>query len=348
VAAQGLVGHVVEGRYRLERIIGEGGMGAVFAAQDLLSSQHVAVKVLHPTAYDEDNLRRFRLEGRATRTLDHPSVCRVFGHGALLNGSPYIVMELLKGETLRSRLRGTGPLPVGDAISIAMQLLDGLAAAHARGVIHRDVKPGNVFITSSPGEAPRIKLIDFGLAKVLARAPKHIREEVSVITKTGVIPGTPQYLSPEQLGGVRDLDDRADVWSAGLVLYEMLSGHKAFYGENYHMIAAAITLREPESLRAVRNDVPPELEQIVARALAKNREQRFADVHAFRSALLDCWARVRFAGIQRGSLLVKGELQAGRPVARPRQPSELETDLNLPIFVETTDSWPTKRMIIRR
>jgi serine/threonine-protein kinase len=237
-------------------------------------------------------------------------------------------MERLHGETLRARLYEGGPMALGDAISVALQLTDGLATAHARGVLHRDVKPSNVFLISERGQAPFIKLIDFGLAKLL---PTWLRmsqpEDMSAITETGVIPGTPHYLSPEQLDAPKNLDERADVWAAGLVLYEMLTGHRAFDAPNYHTLVTAIALQEPESIRVTRDDVPAPLEHIITRALAKQRARRYANAAAFRQALLECWARIRAEGIARGRQIAKGELP--RRVDPSGEPA---TDVNLPIF----------------
>ncbi len=339
-AAQGLVGHLVEGRFRVLGIIGAGGMGVVFSAADADSGKEIALKVLHPSAFNAENLRRFRRERRTAHALRHPNVCQVLGSGTLGDGSPYIVMERLHGETLRARLYEEGPMALGDAISIALQLLDGLAAAHARGVLHRDVKPSNVFLVSPRGQAPIVKLIDFGLAKLL---PTWMRmsqpEDMSAITETGVIPGTPHYLSPEQLDAPKNLDERADVWAAGLVLYEMLTGHRAFDAPNYQSLVAAIALREPESIRLAREDVPEELEEVVRRALAKVRARRHPNAAAFRQALLECWVRVRAAGIARG-----GQIASGHGARRrPSMPSDAETDVNLPIFFDSAASIPAAR-----
>ncbi len=339
-AADGLIGQLVGGRFRIAGVIGAGGMGVVFSARDVDSGQEVALKVLHPSAFNQENLRRFNRERRAAHALRHPNVCLVVGNGTLGDGSPYIVMERLYGETLRTRIYEAGPMALGDAISIALQLLDGLAAAHARGVLHRDVKPSNVFVISPRGQAPIIKLIDFGLAKLL---PQWMRtsqsEDMSAITETGVIPGTPHYLSPEQLDAPKNLDERSDVWSAGLVLYETLTGRRAFDAPNYHALIASIALREPESIRGTRSDVPPELEQVIARALTKLRARRYANAAAFRQALLECWAKIRAESIARGTQFSRGRESVA--VGRETFTSEAETVVTLPKFFESGTSAPT-------
>jgi serine/threonine-protein kinase len=339
IAAEGKLGMFVEGRFRVTDILGEGGMGVVFKAMDTDSGREVALKVLHPTAFSPSNVRRFRREGRAAYALRHPNICEVFGHGTLADGSPYIVMELLSGETLRKRLHSVGPLALGDAVAITLQLLDALSVAHARGVLHRDVKPSNIFLTTPRGQAPVIKLIDFGLAKLL---PNWVQlptqsEDATAITSTGVIAGTPHYLAPEQLDGSKNLDERADVWATGLVSYEMLAGIRAFDGENYTELTAAIALREPDSIRVFRSDdVPIELERVLARALAKDRQQRYANALAFRQALLDCWAKIRAEGIARGLRLLEGKVE-------PRRPTDTEVDVQIPIFIDSAVSLPTLR-----
>jgi serine/threonine-protein kinase len=334
-AAEALVGRLVDSRYRVLSVVGQGGMGVVFAAEDADSGRKIALKVLHPAELNEENLRRFRREARAAHRLRHTNICQVLAYGALADGSPYMVMELLQGETLRMRLRTQGVLPVSSAVMIALQVLDGLGEAHSRGVVHRDVKPGNVFLLSGRGKAPSVKLIDFGLAKLLPTWGHTSQpEDTTLITKTGVTLGTPHYLSPEQIEGLRDVDQRTDVWAAGLVLYEMVTGKKAFHGQNYQRLAASIAAEEPVSMRAIRGDVPSELEDVVRTAIRKDKRARFANASQFREALIECWARVRAASLLRPKT-------AAVPARRTRQPSsDVETEVNLPVFVDTEVTMP--------
>jgi serine/threonine-protein kinase len=334
-AAESMIGRLIDRRYRVVRIIGEGGMGVVFAAEDSDSCQLVALKALHPTAFTEENQRRFLREARATFRLRHPNICQVFAWGTLHDRAPYFVMELLDGQTLRARLREGGALRLADAVAITMQLTDGLTMAHSRGVLHRDVKPGNVFVVRQRTRAPKVKLIDFGLAKLLpTNGRATLPDEPSVITKTGVTPGTPHYLSPEQIDGARDVDERADVWALGLVMYEMLVGRKAFDGETYQELAASIALDEPKSIRAARPDVPEQLEKVIRGALVKDRRYRYANAHLFRDALLDCWAQVRAEDIARTRLMTHAR-------TRPSAPTEPEVDV--PIYLDSSTSVPTVR-----
>jgi serine/threonine-protein kinase len=315
-------------------------MGIVYAATDTDNGEAVAVKVLHPAVLSSENLKRFRREVKAAASLRHKNICQVLRHGLLDDRTPYIAMELLKGDTLRGRMREEGALALPDAISIAIQLLDAVGAAHARGVLHRDIKPGNVFLTNAPNAAPVVKLIDFGLAKLLPSwKPNEPRsEDSSVITDTGIIAGTPQYLSPEQLVGKRDLDERADVWAVGVVTYEMMTGRRPFDAATHHALAAAIALDPPKGIRFWRNDVSPDVEAVVlAGALAKERKDRYASADVFRQALLWCWARVRAEGLVVGSLL-----RSGKVSPRHSQPPDSDTDVNLPLD-ESPSSAPTAR-----
>ena len=225
-------------------------------------------------------------------------------------GAPYIVMDRLEGETLRRRLLDTGPLSAADAVSVMLQLLEGLTAAHAVGVLHRDIKPGNIFITTPRGAPPSIKIIDFGLAKLLPVSTWTPREsmaaeDMSAITTTDVVPGTPMYLAPEQINGQRDLDERVDVWAAGLTFYEMLLNRRAFSGSSYVALAHDIVLTNLPSVSSQRSDLPGGFDRLFAKALAKHREHRFTTAAQFRGALLDEWSRFRTAGVIRGEQLRK-------------------------------------------
>jgi len=216
--------------------------------------------------------------------------------------------DLLRGETLRRRLTETGPLSTADAVTIMIQMLEGLAVAHAGGVLHRDIKPSNIFITTPRGAAPSVKIIDFGLAKLLPPAAAKpqlvsLAEEYSAITTTDMIPGTPFYLAPEQVSGARDLDERVDVWAAGLSFFEMLVGRRAYDASSHSVLATSILRTSLPPVSSIRPDVPALLDDVLRRALAKEREDRFPTAAAFRAAMVDAWARVRVAGVARGQRL---------------------------------------------
>ena len=323
-------------RYQIESKIGSGGMGVVFGAIELATGAEVAIKVLGPEAASPQNVRRFRREGQTAAAVKNRHCCQVLGVG-VDRGAPYIVMERLRGETLRRRLTDEGALEAADAVVIMLQMLEGLSAAHAVGVLHRDVKPGNVFLTSARGAPPSIKIIDFGLAKILPPtdppAPDSMPlEEVSSITNTDVVPGTPMYLAPEQINGDRDLDERVDVWASGLTFYEMLINKRAFSGPTYVALAKNIVLTTLPALSALRSDLPPGFDRLLARALAKRREERFPTAAAFREALLSEWALFRAAGVARGAELrnFRGEAQTLPfiPEAEVEEPTEVDVDIH--------------------
>jgi Tol biopolymer transport system component len=260
------------GPYEIVGSIGSGGMGEVYRARDTRLSRDVAVKVLPPSfADDPDRLRRFEQEARAAGMLNHPNLLALYDIGSH-NGAPYVVSELLEGETLRQRIDGT-PLPARKAIDYASQLARGLAAAHDKGIVHRDVKPENIFITREG----RVKILDFGLAKVAA-PPAAV--ETALIgtapqkTETGMVLGTAAYMSPEQVRA-QPADHRSDIFSFGLVLYEMLTGRQAFKADSAIETMSAILKADPPRLADSRRDLPPDLDRIVLHCLEKSPEERF-------------------------------------------------------------------------
>ena len=260
------------GRYEIRSKIGEGGMGEVYLARDVEIGRDVAVKVL-PAAFsaEPERLKRFQQEACATGALNHPNILSIYDVGKH-DGSPYVVSELLEGETLRKRVGGT-PLAQRRAIDYALQIANGLAAAHEKGIIHRDLKPENVFITNDG----RLKILDFGLAKLTQLDGQQSQTEVPtrrVDTDPGVVMGTVGYMSPEQLKG-RVVDQRSDIFSLGAILYEMLSGRRAFHGESAAETMSAILREDPPELSNTNKSVSPALERLVNRCLEKNPESRF-------------------------------------------------------------------------
>lgn len=260
------------GPYEIQAPLGAGGMGEVYRALDSRLGRYVALKVL--PAYlsnDADRLRRFEQEARATGLLNHPNVLAIYDLGSH-NGAPYIVSELLEGETLRARLAG-GPLPPRKAIEYGIQVANGLAAAHDKGVVHRDLKPENLFLTRDG----RVKILDFGLAKLI-EAEQHAMTGNSATLPSHTVPGTVMgtvgYMSPEQVRGL-DTDAPTDIFSFGAILYEMLSGRRAFRGETSADTISAILKDDPPELTTTTRPVPPALERIVRHCLEKNPGERF-------------------------------------------------------------------------
>lgn len=261
------------GPYEILSALGAGGMGEVYRARDPRLGREVAIKVLPSgSAPDFERLRRFEQEARATAALNHPNILAVFDIGSQDN-SPYIVSELLEGETLRLRLNG-GPLPVRKAVDYALQIVRGLAAAHDHGIWHRDLKPENIFITRDG----HVKILDFGLAKLTMPEPgapgTSAEATLDSVTGRGVLLGTLGYMSPEQCRGAA-VDARSDLFSFGAVLYEMISGKRAFHGDTTADTISSILKEEPPDLSATGRDVPPVLERIVHHCLEKDPAARF-------------------------------------------------------------------------
>jgi serine/threonine protein kinase len=260
------------GRYEIRSKLGAGGMGEVYLARDVEIGRDVALKVLPSTfSSDKDRLQRFQQEACAAGALNHPNILSIYDVGKH-DGSPYVVSELLQGETLRTRISGT-PLSPRRAIDYALQITHGLAAAHAKGIIHRDLKPDNIFITNDG----RVKILDFGLAKLTQPDGNQQQTDIPtrrVDTDPGVVMGTVGYMSPEQLKG-RTVDQRSDIFSFGAILYEMLSGRRAFHGESTAETMSAILREDPPDLSETNQRISPGLERLVHHCLEKNPEERF-------------------------------------------------------------------------
>jgi serine/threonine-protein kinase len=272
-------GDLIASRFRIEAAIGRGAMGVVFRARDP-SNQQVAIKVLLPeTVSTPGAVERFTNEAQAARVLTSEHTVRVFDAGTLDSALPYIVMELLEGQDVATILEQRGPLPVPEACDVVIEACDALAEAHARGLVHRDLKPGNLFAARTPDGRTRVKVLDFGLSKVAAQN-RHV-----ALTSTGTILGTPHYMAPEQLKSSKDVDARADMWSLGVILYELLSKKEPFDGTSFGMLFSNIVSKEPTPLVSVRPDVPAGLAEIVHRCLKKNRDERYPNVTALVSAL---------------------------------------------------------------
>ena len=260
------------GSYEVLSHLGAGGMGEVWRARDTRLDREVAIKVLPALlSGDADRLRRFGQEARATSALNHPNILTIYDIGEY-EGVPFIVAEMLEGGELREQLKG-GPLPIRRSVDLAHQIAQGLEAAHEKGIIHRDLKPENIFVTKSG----RVKILDFGIAKLVAPESKEVDLEAStkiLLTNPGMILGTVGYMSPEQVRG-RDVDQRSDIFSFGVILYEMLTGQRAFRGDSAIEVMSAILKEEPPETALLNSKISPQLERIVRRCLEKQPEQRF-------------------------------------------------------------------------
>ena len=273
-------GDVIAGKYRIEKIVGEGGMGVVFAAHHLMLDQRVAVKVLLVDAARGDEVvERFVREAQAAARVKSDHVVRVMDAGSLENGLPFLVMEHLVGCDLDELLSLEGPLAPADVCDYMLQVLAALGQAHAAGIVHRDLKPANIFLRARDEGPNLVKILDFGISKQESE-----RARWKQLTGQACL-GTPAYMSPEQLRSSKNVDPRADLWSLGVVIYELLTGKLPFDGESPGEIFAAILEKTPAPLATHRAGLPEEFSAIVARALQRDPDARFADAGEFAQAL---------------------------------------------------------------
>jgi len=278
------VGAVVAGKYRIERKLGEGGMGLVVAASHLSLGGQVALKFL--STGDElrpEAVTRFTREAQSVTRIKSEHIARVLDMGTVESGAPFIVMELLEGQDLHKFVRRKGPLPIAEAVEFILQAAEGVAEAHAAGIVHRDLKPANLFLSYRPDGSPFVRVLDFGIAKNLQA--KKEAGDVSLTVGTDVL-GSPNYMAPEQIRNPKDVDPRADIWSLGAILYKLLTGRTAFEADNPSATLAMIVMEEAEPVRMLRPDVPPQLEAIVQRCLEKKIDRRFQSVDELACALL--------------------------------------------------------------
>lgn len=268
-----------DGRYRLVRLLGRGGMGTVFEAVNERIGKRVALKILDPDLKRSgDDAARLVQEARVAAAVGHRGIVQVFDVDTTAEGDdglPFLVMELLEGRTFKELIDEGAPLDVPTVARIACHVLSALSAAHEEGVVHRDLKPSNIFLVESGAAAPEVKLLDFGISRLMRHGFMDRRTVTIPVTQTGVVLGTPQFMSPEQARGQRDVDHRTDLFSLGTVIYLALCGEMPFAGENYNALIAAIMTDDPVDPTVRRSDLPPALERAILRALAKDRDERF-------------------------------------------------------------------------
>jgi serine/threonine-protein kinase len=270
------------GNYRAISLLGEGGMGAVYLAEHPAIGRRVAVKVLHKNYIrDENLLTRFLNEARAANAIRHPNIIEILDSGTIADGTPFLVMELLEGESLGARIRRVGALPLKTAVEFCYQTASALGAAHKKGIVHRDLKPDNLYIVADPHEAERewIKVLDFGIAKLQMSAND------SVKTRTGTLMGTPIYMSPEQCRGTKTVDHRSDIYSLGIIFFEMMCGQPPFVSEGFGELVNMHLNVAPPAPSSQNPNVSPTLDAIVLKMLSKNPEDRFADMSELQAAL---------------------------------------------------------------
>jgi len=269
---QPVAGELLDGKYRIDRILGIGGMGAVVAARHLALDQLVAIKYLLPEASGHPGVvERFAREARAAARIRGPHAARVIDVGQFADGAPYMVIEHLEGHDLERHLQLHGPLSLQDAVGFVLETCEALAEAHRGRIVHRDLKPANLFLARQPDKRAIIKVLDFGISK--------LEDERSArLTPSREILGTAYYMSPEQIRSADDVDARADLWALGVILFELLGGQPPFGGDGLHQIMAAVLFEEPLALSVLRPELPAGIAGVIRRCLMKDRNERFASV----------------------------------------------------------------------
>jgi serine/threonine-protein kinase len=271
---------VLQDRYRIVRLLGEGGMGAVYEGEHVIIKRRVAIKCLHAQfATNPQIVARFHREALAATSIGNEHIIEVTDMGRFPDGAVYMVLEFLDGKDFAHAIEESGPMSLGRVVHIASQVCDALAAAHAKGIVHRDLKPENVYLITRGGDRDFVKVLDFGISKFKDE------DGVSSMTRTGARMGTPYYMSPEQAEGKKDVDHRADIYALGVMLFRALTGTYPFDDESFPMLILKICTSPPPSLRHFRPDLPEEIEQIVHRMLAKKRDDRFASCEEVKTAL---------------------------------------------------------------
>jgi serine/threonine-protein kinase len=348
-------GEVLAGKYRVDRVLGVGGMGVVVAATHLQLDQKVALKFMLREAFqDAEALARFQREARAAVRLKSEHVARVSDTGTFENGSPYIVMEYLEGTDLSKELETKGALPPQIVAEYIIQACDALAEAHLLGIVHRDLKPANLFITRRPDGSPLVKVLDFGISKASALTDPSV-----AVTRTSAMLGSPLYMSPEQIRSSKDVDPRSDVWSLGIIMYELLGGRVPFMADTLGGLLTAVVMDPLRPLSEVRPDLPPALTALVARCLEKPVDARCKNVAEIARALAPFCPRrsqpiaervsalfgdaPNFAGTQSMSRTGSQPPSSSIPVAQPQQMFSAATPMPNapPQGISTVDSWGT-------
>ncbi|HEX6275863.1 MAG TPA: serine/threonine-protein kinase [Polyangiaceae bacterium] len=278
-------GQIVAGKYELERVLGQGGMGTVISAVHVHLRERVAIKILSREAAEQkEATSRFMREARAAARIKSEHVAKVSDVGTLPDGTPYIVMEYLDGFDLADTLAQRGPLPVDEALELVLQACEALAEAHSLGIVHRDLKPANLFLTHRADGTPSVKVLDFGISKVTHPGTSQAE---AALTHTTTIMGSPLYMSPEQIRATRGVDLRTDIWSLGVILYELLTGEAPFLGQTLPDISVKIAVEPPPPLRTKRPELSGLLEAVVLKCLEKDRDNRFRTLGEFALALLE-------------------------------------------------------------
>lgn len=324
-------GHVLDGKYRVERVLGMGGMGVVVAARHVVLKTGFALKLMRREATrDEESVERFLREARAAVRLKSQHCVRVIDVGRLQGGAPYMVMELLVGQDLANLVGEKGARSPPEAVDYILQACEGIAEAHALGLVHRDIKPQNLFVTRGLDGMPLVKVLDFGLAKSIKSTP-----EVRSLTNTTAVMGSPVYMSPEQMRASRDLDAQSDLWSLGVVLYELLTGRTPFEGATLPELCSSVLNEAPAPMPS---DIPRGLMRVIVRCLQKDPRRRYADVAELAVALEE------FASAPGAAARIRAVLDTPRTDLEPNPGLAVDPDAD----TKTAASIDTTQRVLRR
>lgn len=293
-------GQVLAGKYRIERVLGQGGMGVVVAAMHLQLDQRVALKFLLPSAVShKETVERFAREARAAVRIRSEHVARVIDVGTLETGAPYMVMEYLEGSDLSRRVSEQGPFPIPEAATLILQACEALAEAHSLGIVHRDLKPANLFLTHLRDGSVCVKILDFGISKLTASSAVPGFD----MTSTATVMGSPYYMSPEQMRSTRNVDARTDIWALGVILYELVSGHVPFDAETMPQLCGMVLQEPPPPLERFRPNTPTRFEAVLLRCLEKDPERRYRNVGELATALAEFAPKEAYRSVERATRL---------------------------------------------
>jgi serine/threonine-protein kinase len=333
------LGDLVAGKYRVDRVLGEGGMGVVVAATHEQLDEKVALKFLRPVvASNPEVVQRFIREARAAVKVRSEHVARVLDVGTLASGTPYMVMEYLDGQDLAQTLAGRGPLPVGETVTYVLQACEALAEAHSLGIVHRDLKPANLFLARRPNGRPVVKVLDFGISKVTSTGGDN-----PALTRAAAMMGSPSYMSPEQMVAAGSVDVRADVWALGVVLYELLTGRLPFVAETMPELVGMILQSAYTPISVLRPNVPPGLQVTIDRCLQKDRALRHQNVAELAAGLVPFGPPRSDLSLERISHVLGMSGAAEETIAASMAPAALAGQTFSPMI--STDRGPARRRL---
>lgn len=337
------IGEVIRGKYRVERIIGEGGMGVVVLATHVALDRYVAIKLLNAKSSEsEEAIERFTREARAAARIQSEHVGRVIDVDALPSGAPFIVMEFLEGHDLAGEMRDGKKLEPTAAVTYVLQACEAIAEAHAAGIVHRDLKPANLFLAKTSSHATTVKVLDFGISKITRReAGADITANKALTNPTSML-GSPLYMSPEQMKASTEVDARTDIWSLGVILYEAITGRSPFDARTIPMICAAVLSQEPAPFDDA--SIPPALEKVVRRCLEKDASKRFRDVAHLVRALKPFAPEQATLTLER---ITKLRDDRGLPAASPASlppPASKEGSLTITSWGEKAPKEPRRKL----